>query len=316
MTEPVVSVVIPTYDRPALLRRAVASAVTQERVSVEVVVIDNGARMAVDPTTLPDGVVVQTASTGDVAGARNLGVETSTADRIAFLDDDDVWAPDHLHHVLTAMTAASADFGYSATWSVDLFGDRAVRRPAPPAAGVDRLLLRENVIGTPSCVVVDRALLQAVGGFDPRFAIVADWELWIRLANAGVAVDSPAPTVAYCTHEGNMSLDLERLLEEFGRLSASYGPLARRHGLSFGDPGFPRWVAHLHRRQGHRSAAAAWYARSARRPGQRSDAIRALGMLLGERAMRIGATGPRAAGGRAPAWVKDALGRPGPRIPV
>ncbi len=298
------AVVIPTYNRPQLLRRAVASAVGQEQVAAQVIVIDDGSTPPVTADDLPDGIVVaQTGASGGVAAARNLGVERARAPWIAFLDDDDWWAPDHLWRLLSAATAAEAGFAYAGTWDVDVACRQAVLRPAPSAVGLVSQLLRQNAIGTPSCLMARRDLLLALGGFDDRLSVVADWDLWIRLAAAANGAASPSASVAYAAHGENMSLDLPRLLAEFKVLSARHRALCRTEGIRFGDPGFPRWMAQLHRRQGRRRESAAWYLRSARVPGRRADVVRAIGVLLGERAMRLGSQAPPPASVIPPAWL-------------
>ncbi|HEY2441392.1 MAG TPA: glycosyltransferase family 2 protein [Solirubrobacteraceae bacterium] len=312
MSSPEVTAVIPTYDRPQLLRRAVASAVGQERVALEVIVVDDGSTEPVAPADLPDGVIIaRTGGSGGVAAARNLGVERARAPWVAFLDDDDWWAPDHVHRLQSAAERANAGFAYAATWNVDLANSQAVMRPAPPPGGLVSQLLRENAIGTPSCVMIDRSVYLSLGGFDGRLSVVADWDLWIRLAGAAAAAVSPVATVAYAAHDANMSLDLPRLIDEFKRLAACHASLCERDGIRFGEPGFARWMAQLYRRQGRRRAAAAWYVRSARVPGRRLDALRAVGVLLGERTMRIASHGSPPSQAIPPSWL--AGGRSGAR---
>jgi glycosyltransferase involved in cell wall biosynthesis len=304
MSPPDVTVVIPTYNRPALLRRAVASAWAQEQVSLEVIVVDDGSMPPVTASDVPQGVIVtRNGASGGVVSARNLGVQQARAPWIAFLDDDDWWAPDHVHRLLTAVTRAKAGFAYAATWNVDLANDQAVLRLAPSPVGLVSQLLHANAIGTPSCVIVNRSLYLSLGGFDGRLSVVADWDLWIRLAGAADAAVSPVATVAYAAHDANMSLDLPRLIDEFKRLAACHASLCERDGIRFGDPGFSRWIAQLHRRQGRRRSAAAWYLRSARAPGRRLDAVRAVGVLVGERAMRMASRGAPASQEVPPGWL-------------
>lgn len=301
---PEVSVVIPTYNRPALLRRAVGSAVAQVDVRLEVIVVDDGIARPVADGELPEGVLmVRAGGGGGVAPARNLGVERARGPWIAFLDDDDWWAPDHVHRLLSAVDGRDAGFAYAATWNVDLSRGEAVLRPAPPPDGLVSLLLRENALGTPSCVMVRRSLYQGLGGFDEGLSVLADWDLWIRMAAAAPGAVSRIATVAYAAHDENMSLDFPRILDEFNRLSARYGSLCEREQIRFGAPGFPRWIAHMYRRQGQRLPAAAWYLRSARIPGRRVDVLRALGVLGGERAMSLVGGAGAASLQTPPSWV-------------
>lgn len=291
LLRPKVSVVIPTFNRSELLRRAVASVLAQERVSCEVIIVDDGSTPPVALDAFQSEVtVIRNEGEGGVAAARNLGARYARAEWLAFLDDDDWWACDHLQRLVEAALEARADFAYAATWDVDIATRTAVFRPAPSPTDLSTQLLQSNAIGTPSCVMLRRSLHMAIGGFDTTLAPMADWDLWLRIVEIGTAAMSPAATVAYALHDANMSLDLSRLVSEFHRLSERYAATCQRADVKFGFPGFPHWIARLYRRQGRRREAAAWYLRSARSRGHRRDLLRAAGVLLGERAMRAAAT--------------------------
>jgi glycosyltransferase involved in cell wall biosynthesis len=303
-TPPEASVVIPTYNRPGPLRRAVASALAQRGVDVEVIVVDDGSSPHVTSSALPAEVTL--ARTGDssgVAAARNMGARLARSPWLAFLDDDDWWAPDHVSRLLSAATTAGAGFAYTGRWNVDLTTGATTLIPALPAEGLDSRLLHENAVGTPSGVIVRRSLYLEIGGSDPALSALADWDLWIRLVGVTRGVAAPVATVAYGVHDQNMSLDVAGLLSEFTRLAQRHAAACRRYGIRFGEPGFPRWIARLYRDEGRRARAAAWYLRSARLPGHRLDVLRAVGVLLGERAIGLGRRRTAADDVPAPAWV-------------
>ena len=108
-----VAVVIPTRDRWPLLRTAVASALAQEDVDAQVVVVDDG---SVDETAReleavsdPRLLVLHHDRPRGVSAARNLGLSRVTATWVAFLDDDDVWAPRYLASMLDAARVSELD---------------------------------------------------------------------------------------------------------------------------------------------------------------------------------------------------------------
>jgi glycosyltransferase involved in cell wall biosynthesis len=301
---PEVSVVIPTYNRPELLRRAVTSALEQDGVRVEVLVVDDGSSPRVTADAVPPEVTIAcTDAPGGVAAARNMGAHLAQSPWLAFLDDDDWWAPDHLRRLLSVALASGAGFAYTGRWNVNLTTGAVALSPAFPSEGLATRLLHENAVGTPSGVIVRRSLYLEVGGCDPSLAAMADWDLWIRLAQAARGAAAPVATVAYALHDDNMSLNIPQLLSEFTRLAERHAAACRRHGIRFGDPGFPRWIARLYRDEGRRGLAAAWYLRSARIPGWRLDALRAVGVLLGERVMRLAGRPRPAKDVLAPPWV-------------
>lgn len=109
-----VSVVIPTRGRPQLVARAVESALRQTYASLEVIVVVDGA----DPETARELQVICDARLRVIAleenaggsEARNVGVRAARGEWIAFLDDDDQWAPEKLEKQIAAATGAQADY--------------------------------------------------------------------------------------------------------------------------------------------------------------------------------------------------------------
>ena len=298
-----VSVVIPTRDRWALAGITAATALRQEDVELEVLLVDDGS--AEDRgKELDDGTgrlrVLRRERPDGVATARNLGLAAAESEWVAFLDDDDVWAPRHLALVLGAIRSTGADWGYGGQILIDGQARPLELRPAPPAGGIALQLLARNVIGTPSCVVARTELVRAASGFDPAFAVLADWDLWLRLAALGPAASSDEITVGYRRHPTNMHLEMDAVLSEM--------PLLRhRHGVDEED--FAEWVAGGFRARGRRRRAAAWYLRRARLSRRARDVFRAGGVLLGEPAMVRFRRALHDGGVPAPDWLASLPGR-------
>jgi glycosyltransferase involved in cell wall biosynthesis len=102
------TVVLPTYDRHELLRKAVRSVLEQTSPPEEVIVVDNGF-VRVDVSLLPEDVqVVRIRAGAGVSAARNAGVELANGEYVAFLDDDDRWEPTYLEHVIAAIRSHPA----------------------------------------------------------------------------------------------------------------------------------------------------------------------------------------------------------------
>ena len=157
------AVVIPTRNRWPLLRTALAGALAQRGVNVHVVVVDDGSSdgtsallAALDEPRLT--VLRQDEGQG-VAVARNRGLAEVSAPWVAFLDDDDVWAPGHLAAMLDAVHAADAcsrriGLVYSGHVEVDWARRVIGISRAVPVAGVPEHLDRFNLIGGPSRVLL------------------------------------------------------------------------------------------------------------------------------------------------------------------
>lgn len=225
---PDVSVVIPTYDRWERLALTVGSALAQTAVDHEVIVVDDG---STDETAVylaawadPRLRVVRHETAMGMSGARNAGASVASGRWVAFLDDDDLWAPDKLVAQLTAV-AAVPGARWCAVGSVIVDRDLRIRgwkRP-PPSGDVRRRLDVQNVIpGGGSAVLVEASLLAEVGAFDPRFSMVSDRDLWIRLARRSPLASVDRPLVAYVLHGSNLSVAGDGHAAELSALEAKY----------------------------------------------------------------------------------------------
>jgi len=285
-----VSVVIPTRNRQDLVARALKCVLSQVDVELEALVVDDG---STDGTSaflenLSDDRVrhLRNENGTGVALARNRGIAEARGDWIAFLDDDDLWAPAKLRSQLTACQATDAAFAYTGLVVTDTSLDWRKPVEPPPAATLARSLLGVNVIGPPSCVMASRELLERVGGFDPEYSILADWDLWLRLAAAGRPAACDAPLTAYVTHPENMHLDATGSREEFRRLKRKHASLAHDWGGSLGNHRLWGWIAGSYRRSGRRYRAAGLFLRTGLRYGRPEMLVRGAGLVAGDRLVR------------------------------
>ena len=185
---PLVTVIIPTRDRPALVAQAVRSAVGQTHGRLEIVVVDDG---SITPLALPNELAadprVCTLRLNIPAGAgeaRNAGVRASRGALLAFLDDDDEWRPTKIERQVQAL--ASCDRGVAAVETgYDLWdGQRLVQRYLPrPDRDLRTALLAQPYL-QPSTVLLRKSAFEEVGGFDPSLSRVEDWEFWVRFADS------------------------------------------------------------------------------------------------------------------------------------
>jgi glycosyltransferase involved in cell wall biosynthesis len=270
-----VSVVIPTRNRRALLERTLDSVLAQNGVDVAAIVVDEAST---------DGTAEALASIRDsrvcvvhhpvplgVAAARNAGLGRVETDWVAFVDDDDVWAPDKLAAQLDAL-AANPGCEWSCTGAIVVDdGLRIVGFEAVPAVEgvVERLLTYNAIPGGGSSVVARTAAVHAVGGFDPELRVVADWDLWIRLALRSPLAPVDRPLVGYLRHADSMSREVEEIAHELERVARKHAHARGERGIEFAWDRWLVWAAAMHRRAGHRRDPAEIYARLAvrrRRP--------------------------------------------------
>ena len=269
MSAPEVSVVIPTRNRWKLLScRALRSALSQERVEHEVIVVDDGSTdetpaqlVALDEPRLR---IIRLEIRGGVARARNAGIAAASGEWIAFLDDDDVWSPNKLRAQLDQAVGERAELVYAGVVSVDEEGAVRYVFPLPSPAELPALILAASVLPAGCSNVLARTeLVRAVGGFDERLFQLADWDLWIRLAGAGRAAACAEVLVAYLEHGENM------LLADGGDVTFEFAYLERKHRASRDERGveldhrtFFHWVAWGHLRRKQRLRAARVFLRS------------------------------------------------------
>ena len=300
--DPEVSVIIPTRDRRDRLRMAVRSALAQRDVALEVLVIDDG---SIDGTSgMVDALgerrvrVVRSDSSLGESGARNRGIEEAKGAWIAFLDDDDLWAPEKLMDQLDALRTSGRMWAYGGEVVVDEDLNVLAGSPPPEPEEVATALARFNAVpGSASNVVVASDLLARVGPFDRELRRTPDWDMWLRLIREGLPAVVNRPIVAICLHPGNMSRDMEVMFRELDVIAARYDirvDRARHH----------RWAAWTSLVDDRRADAFRYYLRAVA-AGDPMSLIRALVTVVSPRLLRTASKRPETAGHR-DAWVEEA----------
>lgn len=230
MTSPsTIGVVVAARDAAVTLDAALAGVAAQQWPADEVVVVDDGSS---DDTAavaerwrdrLPLRVIRQSAA-GGPGPARNLGIAECATDLVAILDADDVWLPDHLDALVGRGGPGTVVSPTVCRWwpGVGLapWTPPAALQAASQREQYERMLV-ENFVFSGSLVA--RHDVQRVGGFGPS-SVSEDWDLWIRLASAGVRfVLAPGPTVLYRQHERSLSWDLRCLQGDMAVLQQVLG---------------------------------------------------------------------------------------------
>lgn len=178
-----VSVIISTYNRKALAKRAIKSVLEQSMGDFEVIVIDDCSpdTEAVENMVMGFGdprikFLRTAANSGHDGLPKNLGIMEATGDYVAFLDDDDVWRRDALKILLAYAENSKAEVVYGdylidgkPGWSLDFSPAR---------------LSQQNFIAM-DVALVQRETLVKVGGFDENVPKFKDWHLWLRLQKSG-----------------------------------------------------------------------------------------------------------------------------------
>ena len=184
---PEVSVIIPTYNRCAMVREAIDSVLAQSERNFELIVVDDG---STDDTARPlshlaadnAALKIQRFDRRGPAAARNRGVEMARAPLIAFLDSDDLWSPEKLALQLAFMRE-HPDCVISQTNEVWIRDGRRVNpglRNRKRGGDIFIDSLRTCLI-SPSAVMIRTELFRALCGFDELMTAAEDYDLWLRI---------------------------------------------------------------------------------------------------------------------------------------
>ena len=196
-----VSLIIPTFNRPHLLPRAVESAQRAGQ-DVEVIVVDDASS---DDTAkvcagLRDIKYIRLDRNQGVAGARNVGLLESSGEFIAFLDDDDLRLPGSLDHqvsLLLAQPEAGFVAGGVMLADQDCVPTGEVAIPRGQSGDLFWRVLELDLHLIPGCVVVRKECFLEVGIFNRRLAGIDDWDMWTRITELRSIVVDPAPVCVY-----------------------------------------------------------------------------------------------------------------------
>lgn len=278
---------IPTRDRHVFVARAIACALAQQHVAVEVVVVDDGSAV---PVMAPEGDprvrVVRNEVSGGEAAARNLGIRHARATWVAFLDDDDLWAPHKLRTQLQAAGSQAAGFVYAGAVVVDAELTPLSVEPAPDAPDLPVDLLKgSSVPAGASNVLVEAQVLERTGGFDESLVHTTDWDMWLRC----IALTTPAaveePLVAYVFHDSNKlmrKVDAALVRREMAIMEGRYAAQYAASGVGLDRLSFDLWIAGAFLRGGRRWRATAEYVAAARRNRSFRAARRSAITLVGQ----------------------------------
>jgi len=184
LNDPLVSVIIPVYNRQNIVKRAISSAIQQSYDNLEIVVVDDA---STDNTVrqikkrFSDEVKLfeKSRNTG-VAHARNIGINNSKGKYVAFLDSDDEWYSNKVEVQVNNLNHAGDNVALvDSDWNTVLPSGKVVtkKKGAPTLQKV----LSFNRVCSPPTVLARRSILIAVGMFDESLSSAEDADLWVRI---------------------------------------------------------------------------------------------------------------------------------------
>jgi glycosyltransferase involved in cell wall biosynthesis len=192
---PLVSAIIPTFNRATIVSEAVESVLQQTYPNTEVIVVDDGSTDDTPARLRQYGnrIRVVTQNNAGPAAARNRGIAVSHGELIAFLDSDDIWLPTKLERQVAllkkAQSASCCLCNITMRWSEKEVGSFEIAALHPSVdegiwLNVDEVLATRFVLFNQG-IVIRRDVLEKIGGFDESLWLLEDHELALRLSLEG-----------------------------------------------------------------------------------------------------------------------------------
>lgn len=252
--QPLVSVVIPTFNRAGMIEAAVQSVQAQTYPHWEIIISDDGStdnsRAVVQKLMGRDNRVrfVTRETNAGAQAARNAGIKAARGEWIAFLDSDDQWLPDSLERRMTIALRGNVDVVHSNAYILHPGREREIYRVRPLSGNVYKEVLSGEGPMFP-CLLIRKTALESIGLLDESIRSYQEWDTAIRLAKKYAFGFEPEPTFIYDYRTDNaISRDAERA----GR---GYEQIVRKHlGEIIHVAGFEALWYHM-------DIASGWYAK-------------------------------------------------------
>lgn len=204
-----VTVVIPTFNRAALLRRALESVRAQTHPPDEIIVVDDGSTDDTARIVQQDfsDVRYMLQDSAGVSAARNRGIAAAHTPWVAFLDSDDEWRPRKLKRQLEALSGEPT-YRICHTDEIWIRGGHRVN-PKDRHAKAGGFIFQHCLplcAMSPSSVIMHRSLIEDVGPFDEDLPVCEDYDMWLRVCSRYPVLFIPEPLVVkYGGHDDQLS---------------------------------------------------------------------------------------------------------------
>lgn len=232
MSNPLVSVVTPSYNRPKAVERAVGTVSRQTYPAIQHIIVDDLSETPVSDVVNADHVHIHRHDENQGANAaRNTGIEIADGEFIAFLDDDDEWTTDKIERQVERAEQTDAGVVYTGVKQVDDGDSFAVQTPAVEGE-ITRQLLTETPVKTFSSVMVRSDVFDSVGLLDERLPNWQDWEFYLRasLETEFAGISEPLTSRHHdsdghltADYEGKRDVSAQIIREKYTSLAEEYG---------------------------------------------------------------------------------------------
>jgi glycosyltransferase involved in cell wall biosynthesis len=239
MNNPLVSIIIPSFNRAGMIRRAIDSALNQTYKNIEIILVDDAStdntKEVIDGYGNEKIRYLKLNENHGQCYARNRGMEISRGQYIGFLDSDDEWLPLKLEKQLECF--AKGDYSLGAVYGYAYEVDERTGKTFLQNEGLKRGYLHDDFLkgycpATPSLFLVRRDVMLEVNMFDENLITFVDLDLWLRISKKYTFDLVDAPIIRKYEHSGEQYVSnfnkrakgLDLLLEKWGEeIKSAYG---------------------------------------------------------------------------------------------
>ena len=233
MTNPKVSVIIPTYNRTNLLPRAIKSVLNQTFKDFELIIVDDcstdNTEEVIRKFQKKDKRIkhIRHEKNRGLSAVRNTGIRITKGEYIGFLDDDDEWLPEKLEKQIKLFSSSpDKKLGFVACDYLEINSNTGAvfRYNIPKYKNAFKTLLKSTSLCNSSNTIVKRNVLDDVGFFDENLEVGEDRDMWIRIAQKYDFDFVPELLFRYYIHQNNITKttsnlrktkDEERIIEKY-----------------------------------------------------------------------------------------------------
>lgn len=187
---PLVSIIVPTFNRPHLIGNTIQSILNQTYPNIEIVIVNDCGSPVEDIVYHLNNknniVYLRHSVNAGLAAARNTGIRTARGDYIGYLDDDDIYYPEHVETLVDFIIKNKVQVAYTdacrATQSlVNGIWETKERKVLYSMDFNNDTILIRNMFPV-LCILHEKKCIDTVGGFDESLKTHEDWDLWLRMS--------------------------------------------------------------------------------------------------------------------------------------
>ena len=223
---PLVSIVLPTYNRPRLLRRALWCIKEQTFTDYEVIVVNDAGNWEMKYWAKEYGgvqniIFINHQKNKGLAASRNTGIKAAKGKYITYQDDDDIWFPEHLE-VLVDYLESLPNVRAAYTDCYRWYDEKHLFASAKKSGDIGK---NGRTVVAIICLMHERKLLDDLGMFDEEMRCMEDWDFIIRMNRKHKILHIPQFTACYSKRMGDdqLSTDADKMRDAYEVIRERYG---------------------------------------------------------------------------------------------